>query len=404
MLTFIVLVLAAQAAAAPPPPSEIVVRAQRVDAALNACLARGCPTADDVRLSIALAEAQFANGDYNGAQHTLQTAIGRNKAAAKAYPRMVAALYEASGTVSLHRGDMDAHRTALIGQSKALRDNLPPNDPQVLLLSVEQGDYYAARGNWREAERRYAAAEHGYAEAQQPRLAALAALRGAYLAFSRKNLQLSESRLRMVAAMPAANDPAVAQLRAVLGARIASARGEEGGIENLLATLRTDATVAPVLLHEPEAEPTADQAAAQESARYLEPNLAAPGPSDASAVQWADIGYMVAADGTVSEVDVLRGNRDLRWTEPFVKRIANRRYAPLALAPGQPGLYRVERLTWRAQHVVPTGSLIKRAAGPRTLQVLDLTKTTAPPPDRVPSCRTAPSNLCGSGYPAPNGR
>jgi hypothetical protein len=90
---------------------------------------------------------------------------------------------------------------------------------------------------------------------------------------------------------------------------------------------------------------------------------------------------MVAADGSVSEVDVLRGNRDLRWTEPFVKRIAARRYAPLALAPGQPGLYRVERLTWRAQHLAPIGSLIKRAAGPRTLQVLDLTKAAAPRPD-----------------------
>ena len=185
----------------------------------------------------------------------------------------------------------------------------------------------------------------------------------------------------MVAAMPSANDPIVAQLRAVLSARIASARGEEGGSEDLLATLRTDATVAPVLLYEPEAEATAAQAAAQESARFLEPKRAAPGSSEALPIQWADIGYMVAADGTVSEVDVLRGNRDLRWTEPFLKRIAARRYAPLALAPGQPGVYRVERLTWRAQHIVPIGSLIKRAAGPQTLQVLDLTKEAAPRPD-----------------------
>jgi tetratricopeptide (TPR) repeat protein len=380
MLSFIVSVLAAQASAVPAPSSDIVVRARRVGAALSTCVAHGCSTAEDIRLSIALAEAQVVNGDYNAAQHTLNAAIARNKGAAKTYPRMVAALYEASGTVSLHRGDMDKHRSALIGQSKTLRDNLPSSDPQVLLLSIEQGDYYAQRGNWREAERRYAAAEQGYAEAQQPRLAALAALRSAYLAFARKNLQLSESRLRVVAAMPAANDPAVAQLRAVLGARIASARGEGNGIESLLATLRTDPAAAPVLLHETTAEASAAQAAAQQSERFLEPNPAGPGSSEVSPIQWADIGYMVASDGTVSEVDVLRGSRDLRWTAPFVKQIASRRYAPLALAPGQPGLYRVERLTWRAQHVVPVGSLIKRAAGAKTLRVLDLTKVAAPPP------------------------
>jgi tetratricopeptide (TPR) repeat protein len=380
MLSLIMLALAAPDPATPRPSSDIVVRAQKVDAALSACLARGCPTAEDIRLSMALAEAYFANGAYKDAQHTLHAAIQRNKDAQKDYPRMVAALYEASGTVSLHRGDMDTHRSAMIGQSRTLKANLPSADPQVLLLAIEQGDYYAKRGDWREAERRYAAAERGYAEAQQPRLVALAALRGAYAAFARKNLSLSESRLRTVAAMPVAKDPVVAQLRAVLSARIASARGEQDGIENLLGTLRTDPSAAPVLLHEVPVEPTAAQAAADHAARFLEENPAGPDSSDVSSIQWADIGYMVTADGSVSEVDVLRGNRDLRWTAPYVRSIASRRYAPLALAPGQPGLYRVERLTWRAQHLVPNGSLIKRAAGPRTLQVLDMTKTSVPPP------------------------
>lgn len=380
MLSLVMLVLAAPTTAAPQASPDIVVKAQRIDAALQACLVRRCPTAEDIRLSIALAEAQFASGAYRDAQHTLHAAIQRNKGAAEAYPRMVAALYEASGTVSLHRGDMSAHRTAMVGQSKTLRDNLPSGDPQVLLLSIEQGDYYASRGDWREAERRYAAAQRGYAEAQQPRLAALAALRGAYLAFSRKNLPLSESRLRGVAAMPAANDPVVTQLRAVLSARIASARGEEDGIETLLATLRTDPAAAPVLLYEPPVEPTAAQAAAEQALRFLEANSAEADSSDFSSIQWADIGYMVAADGSVSEVDVLRGNRDLRWTAPYVKRLSKRRYAPLALSPGQPGVYRLERFTWRAEHIVPVGSLIKRPAGVRSLQVLDLTKIAAPPP------------------------
>ena len=379
-MLFTLLALAAQSAVASASSPDIIVQARRIDAALVGCLSRGCPTVEDIRLSIALAEAQFANGAYNDAQRTLRSAIGRNMGAAKAYPRMVAALYEASGTVSLHRGDLDAHRTAMIGQSEAPRNNLPASDPQVLLLGIEQGDFYAKRGDWREAERLYAAAEFGYSEAQQPRWAALAALRAAYIAFARKNLPLSETRLGKVAEMPAANDPAVVQLSAVLKARIAAARGEQGSIEALLATLRTDPAVQPVLLHEDLAEPNAAQAAAEQAARLLEPNPVGPRSSELSAIQWADIGFLVARDGSVSEVDVLRGNRDLRWTAPYVKSVASRRYAPIALAPGQPGLYRVERFTWRADHVTPIGSLIKRPAGARTLQVLDLTKGAAPPP------------------------
>lgn len=381
MSPFILLAFAAQAAAQPSSSSDIIVRGQRLGAALKACLARSCPTPDDIRVSLALAEAQFATGAYNDAQHTLHDAIGRNKAAVRTYPRMVAALYEASGTVSLHRGDMDAHRNAMAYQSKALRDNLPATDPQVLLLGIEQGDFYAKRGDWREAERLYATAEHRYAEAQQPRLAALAALRSANTAFARGNLPLSEDRLRAIAAMPHADDPVVVQLRAVLGARIASAQGEQAGIETLLATLRTDPGAAPVLLQEDPAEPDAAQAAEQQATKFLEQNPARARSAEVAPIQWADIGYMIAGDGSVSAVDVLRGNRDLRWTASHVKRVASRRYAPLALAPGQPGIYRVERVTWRAQRAVPTGSLIKRASGTRTLEVLDLTQIASPPPN-----------------------
>ena len=88
---------------------------------------------------------------------------------------------------------------------------------------------------------------------------------------------------------------------------------------------------------------------------------------------------MVAADGNVSGVEVPRGNNDLGWTAPHVRRIASRRYAPVALAADRPGLYRVERLTWRATHITPSGSLIERPAGPRSLHVLDMTKTSAAP-------------------------
>jgi hypothetical protein len=292
---------------------------------------------------------------------------------------MVPALYEANGTVSLHRGDMDTHRTAMIGKSDALTHNLPADDSQVLLLQIEMGDFFAQRGDWRDAERRYGAAQKGFAQTEQPRLAALAALRAAHMAFTRDNLSLSQQRLDAVAQMPAAEDPAVAQMRAVLAARIAAQRGDQGGIDALLTTLRTNPSAEPVLLEDLPVSPGTEEAAANHAQRFWERDRTQPTSSESSAIQWADIGYMVAPDGHVSEVDVLRGKGNLRWTAPHVKCIAQRRYAPIALPPGQPGVYRVERLTWSAKHIVPSGSLIKRAAGPRTLKVLDLTEVAATP-------------------------
>lgn len=371
MLSFLVPLLVAQAA---PPLADIIVRAQRIDAALSKCLARRCSVADDVRLSIALAEAQFANGAYHDAQRTLDRAIGRNKHAAKAQPHLVAALYEANATVNLHRGDLDAQRTAMIGQSRTLQ-NLSDNDQRRLLLGIELGDYYVKRGNWREADRRYAAAQHRYTELGQTQLAALAAIRGAHAAFARNNLVLAQRRLDAVATMPAVDDPTVATLRTALTARVAAASAAPSGPAPVLPGLRTDPASAPVLLYEAPAELNAEQAAASQPDGFLRPNAAAAVSSEVKAIQWADIGFRVAADGTVSDVEVLRGNKQLGWTAAQVRRIASRRYAPLNLAPGQPEPYRIERLTWRAEHITPTGSLIKRGAGPRSLQVQDMTKT-----------------------------
>lgn len=376
----LLLLLALTAQAAPAPAADIVVRARRTGAALAECLAKTCPTADDIRLSIAQAELQFAQGAYRDARNTLGRSIARNRQAAKQYPRMVAALYEASATVNRHYGDMEANARAMAGQAKALRENLPENDPQVLLLNIDLGDFYAHRGDWHEAERLYAASEKGYAARGEQRLAALSALRAAYMALSRNNRDLSEARLRAVSQMPAASDPVVAQLSAVLGARIAAARGDQSGIDALIARLRTDPSAAPVLLQEDRIDANPSQGTANDAIRYGEQDINQARSGDMSPLQWADIGFLVTRDGGVSDVEVLRGNRQQGWTARYVKQVASRRYAPLALAAGQPGQYRIERFTLRASLVVPKGSLVRQRGGPPEVEVLDLTKIDAKPP------------------------
>ena len=245
--------------------------------------ARACSVADDVQLSIALAETQFANGGYHDAQRTLDAAIARNRQAGRAYPRLVAALYEASGTVNLHRGDLDAQRLAMIGQSRTLR-NLTEEDPQLQALDIEQGDYHARRGDWRGADRRWAAAQRRYAGQQQPRLATLAALRRAHAAFARGNLRLTRSRLREVASMPRTDDPAVERLRAGLEARLAAASDTRNARTAAPAGLRTDPASPPLVLYETSAEPSAEQAATQASAGFLRPDPIAAGSGQVTAI------------------------------------------------------------------------------------------------------------------------
>ena len=67
----------------------IVLMGQRTSdlkAALAACLARGCPTDQDVDATLALAEKQFIDGHYEDARKVIAASIERTHRATKAYP------------------------------------------------------------------------------------------------------------------------------------------------------------------------------------------------------------------------------------------------------------------------------------------------------------------------------
>ena len=83
-----------------PDQTTITVTGHRLQAyrdALAACLARNCPTNEDVDASLALAEAQFVEGEYDEARFTVARALRRNRDAAGAFPEPVSDLYRAQG-------------------------------------------------------------------------------------------------------------------------------------------------------------------------------------------------------------------------------------------------------------------------------------------------------------------
>ncbi|UUL82810.1 hypothetical protein [Sphingomonas qomolangmaensis] len=374
---------AAPTPAPPPAPasdSDIVVRGKRTAAALAACIDRQCPTEDDVRLSIAHAESQFAEGKYRDARSTLQQSISRNRDAASRLPRHVAALHEAYSTVSLHYGDMDDYQRAMSNQAEVLRSYLPDSATEVQLLPIRLGDASLKRGYTYEARRQYRSAEREFRERGEHRLAAVAALRRATLDIAQGNPSLAREILREVDTGPAANDPAIRTYSAVLATRVDISKGDDAAVDRLLTALRTDPAGPPLLLDEA-VGPASLASAKRPTQRALELRAEMMQARGSTPIQWADIGFMVAPDGSVGDVEVLRGNRILGWTKPIVEQVASRRYAPIALEPGHPGLYRVERFTLRASRAVQTGSIIKSPTGPVTLEILDLTRstTTTPP-------------------------
>ena len=351
--------------AAPPATGEIIVNGRRLET-LKSCEQRHCSTPDDVRLSIAHAEALFARGKYAEARAVLSAALSRQRQNARQFPRLVAALYEASATINLHLGDMGRYRTAIIAQGRTLRENLPEDDPQVLLTKVELADFWLKQGQSAEARRQYESAAQSYARRGEPRLSALCHLRVVALDIALRSFSAAGERLDRIARSPAAGDPAVRLVSAVMVARLAAARGKDADVDALITTLRAEPGATPVLVRSGKMPLEAQEQVPMILGEQM-PDIGR------TALQWADVGYMIGEDGRVSDVEVLRSSRGASWVSPYMAEIAGRRYVPLNLPPGHPGIYRVERYTLRAALSVPKGSLIKQPTGHAEIVVTDLT-------------------------------
>ncbi|MCT8001773.1 hypothetical protein NZL82_07750 [Sphingomonas sanguinis] len=355
-----------------PPAPDIVVRGERAERALSNCLTRGCAVPDDVRLTMALAEAKFGQGRYRQARTALDRSIARNRHAADQYPRHVAALYEASATVNRHLGDMDAYRADIVGQAGVIRTNLAADDTQARILPILLGDSWLERGNRRQAMSSYDSARRRYVAQGETRLAAIAGLRRVAVYVMERDAGQAQRELAAIGTY-GQNDPVVGAVRAVLTARIAALTGDDAAIDQLVATLRTGSNEPPMLLTTSPMPQSADMAAAEMRRTFGEPERGV-WSSGGAPVRWVDVGYMVRPDGRVTDVEILRGTRSRGWADPYVQWIASRRYAPVTLAEGQPGVYRIERLTRRAKMETPAGSLVRQATGPMGVEILDLTR------------------------------
>lgn len=379
----------ALALAAPAMAQEIVVTGrslQDTEAALKACIERHCPPDEDVAASLAHAENQFVAGDYDGARRTLHQSLSRNRKHGKQYPVPVSDLLRANSRVAEHMGEAKDFQLSVLDMRDTLRDAYGSDDFRVLVAQIEVGDSRAKLGYPDEAERIYRDVEKRAIAAKQYRVAGFARLRLALMAQVRYeedpstyNRKVLDERLGQLI-----NDPLPGNEDFVLAAKVLKARQDRKNG----STASTDALVAdfaakggasnPILIY---AEPieridlTADLPGLDQ-----QPRAAWTQWSTQRHGQWIDVGFWVNADGSVSDVEVLRSSGKVDWAKPVLGSISRRIYAPLRKdGDTSPGFYMVERYTLTARVTTDaTGTHLRtREAKPR-IEMMSLTPD-APP-------------------------
>ena len=363
-----VLLLMAQAGAPPPAPApadEILVIGQRIEEELAACIARGCPPAEEIELSLQLSANQFAEGRYRDARTTLQRAIRRNRDHAAELPGPVSSMYATLATVAEHEGDPNLWRQSARTNMEVLRRHVGESHDATLRQELVFGDSMVRQDAYSIATDAFRAVQRKAAESGNTQLAANALFRRAWLELvqrkDRDALRLADEAV----ALAGPHDAVSAEMREIMRMQIAARDGDDGAIDVLAERLRRSATRAPVALFAPPFDDI-------NQALNLMPNLG----NDAE-LRFADVGFWVRPDGRTANVAVLRDSGLGQWAPGILNQIGRRRYIPLDVQVGHPGVYRIERFTVRGTSSMVVGSRIKRRAGPLTIHVSDLTETDA---------------------------
>ncbi len=362
----LLLLLAQVAAPANPSTNDVIVVGHRAEKELAACLARNCPPSQEVEASLQASVEQFADGRYGDARQTLQRAIGRNKRYAAELPGPVSSLYATLATVAEHEGDTQLWRTASRNNLLTLREQLGANNVATMREELQFADDMVSQGTWRFGDDTYARIQRRAAASGHNDIAAAAAFRRAWLALALTRTHDAERFADEAVTLAGPGDATMAQLREIVRTRIAIRKGDDGAVDALAARIRQAADGRPTLLYAPPLDDINPP-----------PSLVNSGFQRDRGIRFADIGYWIRPDGTVTDAELLRTNGLGQWSPVILEHVRARRYVPLRLTEGQPGLYRIDRFTVRGTRDTPTGTRLAQRMGRLSVHVIDLTETEA---------------------------
>lgn len=361
-------------AASGQPPAEdqvIVVTGERISdlrANLEACLRRNCPPNEDIDASLALAEAEFLNGDYDRAEEWISASVGRNRRHRRAYPEPVSDLYRSQALVQSHRGrDGDARRSTY-EILRSLHAGLPVEDHRHFTARFEIISMEMRNGDREGARRELGALIREAEQAGRTDVVRRARMRELHLTYL---LQPRGAAARRLEQLARSADPA--QQYESVSARLFLAqqyrlRGDIARADEMLASIPRSDSDTRALLYAPPIELTA---AMTDQSTGLLPSL------DRASFHetWIDVAHWIRPDGTVEGVEIVRQGASARWANPVLASIAKRRYA--ASTDPTPS-YRLERYTFTASIGTRTGSRLAARTGVPRVEYLDLTARDEP--------------------------
>ncbi len=349
---------------------------------LQDCIARKCPPDKDIAATLRHAENQFVAGDYRNARKTLLASRARNQRFSKTFPIDVASLLRANSRIAAHLGEGEAYRIGALDALSALKAGLPADHPRVLGARIEVGDSLARFGRIQAAEQEYRsvarrAGELGLSTIEGYGLLRIAAMY-ATLSESDSGTYRPAAKRALEALINSGNPKLAVFANAgrVIQARLDFKNGDRRAVDTLIAGYQAQsADLTPTLLYAPPIErfssgrsgAGADGSFGSNSALS---KLAVNNFED----QWVDIGFWVAPDGKVTDAGILRESEKFSgdWTPAILASINGRRYAPIALEQGNPGIFRVERYTYTSRWTTNTGSRIRVREPDAQIEMLDL--------------------------------
>ena len=335
--------------------------------ALERCLVRACPPAEDIVASMTHAENQLIAGDLQGARTTLLKSTGRNKRHAKTLPVPVSNLLFFNAEVASLSGLTNSGRIGTIDSLSALKAGLPKDGSQVATQRLLVADVFRREGRYPVAVKMYDAVADQAARSGWPSLQAAAMFRSLVFYATAASVNASyrsEARRRYAAlrGLTTSASQAVRDASVLLEAKLLIMSGKKANIDDVLQHLKAKPTTTPMMVMMPSVD--------------LGTTLpGSGGSSNISDNQWVDFGFRITGNGTVADIDELTRapNAQGKWIEHAQRALADRRYLPLALPPGSTGLWRHERFMVVADQVASDRSRIRTHAGTPRLHILDLT-------------------------------
>ncbi|MFD1036465.1 hypothetical protein ACFQ15_17665 [Sphingomonas hankookensis] len=354
------LLLSQPGVSAATPPDEIVVTGHRAVDALAECLARNCPPAEDIEASLQASVEQFTVGQYVAARRTLQKSIVRNDRYSKRFPEAFSSLYATLATVAEHEGKPALWQDSSRNSMRVLRRERGVGDPATLIEWLSYADTLAAKREYKSAERTYGNVQRLARTGGHPEIAAGAMYRLAWLALAQRQLKKAERLVDDAVETAGSDSRSMIELREIVRARVAILRGDQGAVDAMAARLSRSAEQRPLLLFS-EPMPTLGSFTRSESVGD-------------GGISFVDVGYWIRPDGRTPDISALRSRRLSTFATPILKNIAQRRYAPLNVNAGHPGVYRIDRVTIRSPIIAVRPA---KRGGPPTAHVIDLTETDA---------------------------